>query len=76
MSKRKLLNDADFFFALPSALKTKMLRGAARRSVSAAAFARTAIVRLLEDLYALDEDPKPRPTFVVRTRGRDGITFH
>lgn len=75
MSKRKLVNDAEFFFGLPSSLKTKMERAAKRRHVSGAAFARTAIVRLLEDLKALDADPEPTPTSIVRTRGRDGITF-
>ena len=76
MSKRKLVNDVDFFFALPSALKRKMERVAKRRHVSAAAFARTAIVRLLEDLKVLDDEVVPTPRDVVRTRGRDGITFH
>lgn len=75
MSKRKVVNDVDFFFALPSSLKRKMERAAKRRAISAAAFARTAITRLLEDLYVLDAEPNPTPRSVVRTRGRDGITF-
>lgn len=52
MSKRPKINDAEFFFALPSALKVDAKRVAGEMGVSEAAFWRTAGRRLLADIRA------------------------
>ena len=50
MKKRPLVNNVEFFFGLPSALKENAKRVAGWYGVSEAAFWRTAGRRLLDDL--------------------------